>query len=68
MSARNRRWLIGNCVMLVAIFLAIIALGALGAVYLFGNRQVGNGNRTVNCATLEHVAPDVHLPECAPIK
>lgn len=65
MTVSNRRWLLYIFATQVAIFVAVGVLGVIAGVILYGNRQVGNGNRVVSCATLAGVAPALHLPECA---
>lgn len=64
MSGSDRRWRIIVLVALILIFLLLTFSSTVQLITTFGNRSVGTGNRVVECTTLAHVAPEVHLPQC----
>lgn len=61
----DQRWRIKVLIGFGAIFVALLVEGIVLYQTTLNNRGIGNGNRVVQCATLERVAPSVHLPECA---
>lgn len=61
----DRKWRVTVLVLLIAVLLVGLGDAILSTTTTLGNRGVGRDNRVVECTTLHHVAPEVHLPQCA---
>lgn len=65
--ARNRRWLVTFVVLQIVTLLAVALVGIAAVLTTLGNRQAGQGNRTVSCTILDRVDSHTQLAECAAV-
>lgn len=60
----DKRWRVKVLIALLLVFVIQLVSALVLYLSVHGNREVGRGNRTVQCTTLEEIAPQIHLPEC----